>query len=722
MQARTIAAIDRALLPAGDYVSAGLEVIWPDWCFPQKMVGNPAGHRWPFLRRHVPHNWYVDRRWPTAGWLTRDEASLLYNNARQFAGKPALEIGCFCGWSTCHLALAGVQLDALGPLQGRPEFAEAVRTSLQAAGVLERVNLHAGQGCARIDELSRQSSKPWSLFFIDPDHAGFTPREAAKACAAHAADDAMILFHDAACPDVLRALVHLRDAGWQIIIYQTMQIVAAAWRGNVRPVSHRPDPSVVWSLPEHLREFEVSGCPNPVVGMEQPDDASSLFNLGSIYFDLKRPGEALRVLLRSLEKPDASGSILPQCFALVARCYREAGQGGEALRWCLDGRQHFPDEVELALVEAELRLAHNDQAGAEACLKQFLKSQSPVRSADASTVAAVSRIGQMLTALYVSQHRYADAEALWKTALKQTPGNLQAHAALGEVYLQTEQWGQVSNNVDAMMRLGPAGAEEAAVQAGRMQMRQNLFDAARVHLSTAARRFPQSQRLKEMIAEEKQIRLWRSNSSLLATSLTAAGASAKIPRILHQVWLGGAPLDSVARDWQRKLRELHPAWEYRLWTDETIRQLPIAELLPLCRSPSSASNVVRLAAIAIFGGVYLDCDCEPLRPLNDLLDCGAFAAPEEQDSLCNAVFGAAAGHSWIQWQIINLPHYVSRDPPWGPKLMSAAPRDGLTIMPTTYFYPFLWRTPQAMRRAAPETYVIHHWNLSWQANHPSCMS
>lgn len=265
MLKETYALLDRALLPHGDYVSAGLEVVRPDRCFPQMAKADPWISAWPHLRRHVPHNWYIDRRWPQVGWLNRDEASLLYNSALQFAGSAALEIGCFCGWSTCHLALAGVDLDVVDPLLSRGDFAEMVRAHLRAAEVVDRVHFHAGPSPEIVAELGRRLKRRWSLMFIDGDHSGKAPLHDAQACARHAAEDAMILFHDLTSPDVARGFVFLRDQGWHTVLYQTMQIMGAAYRGNVRPVVHRPDPNVAWSLPEHLQGFLVSGCSQPVI-------------------------------------------------------------------------------------------------------------------------------------------------------------------------------------------------------------------------------------------------------------------------------------------------------------------------------------------------------------------------------------------------------------------------------------------------------------------------
>ncbi len=254
----TLAVLERALLPAGDYVAPGLAVVRPDRCFPHMVIGDPRRHPWPYLRREVPHNWYVDRRFPSSGWLNRDEVHLLYHNARLFRGRRGLEVGCFLGWSTCHLALAGLELDVIDPLLARPEFAESVRDSLLAAGVLPAVRLIAGLSPRQVEELAQREGRRWSFFFIDGSHDGEAPLRDAQVCARYAADDAMAVLHDLAAPDVARGLAWFRSQGWRVLLYQTMQIMGVAWRGAVQPIRHRPDPTVSWRLPEHLRDFALS--------------------------------------------------------------------------------------------------------------------------------------------------------------------------------------------------------------------------------------------------------------------------------------------------------------------------------------------------------------------------------------------------------------------------------------------------------------------------------
>jgi predicted O-methyltransferase YrrM len=244
--------------PAGDYVSPGLRRIRPDACFPfMEVLRDRDQVAWRYFRRDIAHNHYTDRRWSHTGFLSRDEAHILYNTALNHSGYRALEIGCWLGWSACHLALGGVELDVIDPALGDPIWFGNVMISLRAAGVYDRVRLIPGASpemTLRLAGLERQS---WGLIFIDGDHDRPGPLRDAMAAHLVATPDAIVLFHDLASPEVAEGLEFLRQEGWNTMIYQTMQIMGVAWRGAARPVGHIPDPAIAWPLPDHLQSFQV---------------------------------------------------------------------------------------------------------------------------------------------------------------------------------------------------------------------------------------------------------------------------------------------------------------------------------------------------------------------------------------------------------------------------------------------------------------------------------
>ena len=249
---RTLSYQAHSQLAADDYVSPGLNVIVPDRCFPHLARGDPAASDWRYLRRGLPHAWLVDRRLPRWGFLNRDEAHILYNLALGFCGKPGLEIGCLFGWSACHIALAGLDLDVIDPLLNDQAVAGSVHASLEAARPPGRVTLIPGRSPAAIDGLAAKRPGGWSLFFIDGDHNGDAPLNDAKICERYAAPDCAMAFHDLMSPDVTDAALYLKARGWWVRVYHTAQIMAVAWRGAVNPPAHQPDPRIDWQIPDHV--------------------------------------------------------------------------------------------------------------------------------------------------------------------------------------------------------------------------------------------------------------------------------------------------------------------------------------------------------------------------------------------------------------------------------------------------------------------------------------
>ena len=162
-------------IPSGDYVSAGLQLVLPDPAFPNMVIGATVQTTWPHMRREITHNWYVDRRNPTVGFVNRDEAAILYNTALRFAGRPCLEIGCWRGWSTAHIALASGGLDVIDPVLADGAFLVDVMASLDRAGILACTVLHSGASPEEVQAIAERTGKRWAFIFIDGNHEGDGP-------------------------------------------------------------------------------------------------------------------------------------------------------------------------------------------------------------------------------------------------------------------------------------------------------------------------------------------------------------------------------------------------------------------------------------------------------------------------------------------------------------------------------------------------------------------
>jgi hypothetical protein len=58
---------------------------------------------------------------------------------------------------------------------------------------------------------------------------------------------------------VAAGLRALAAKGWNVMAYQTAQMMGVAWRGAITPLAHTPDPTQHWEVPAHLDGIPVSG-------------------------------------------------------------------------------------------------------------------------------------------------------------------------------------------------------------------------------------------------------------------------------------------------------------------------------------------------------------------------------------------------------------------------------------------------------------------------------
>jgi hypothetical protein len=241
-----------------DYVSPNLNVPDLSALFPNMIAGDTKALTWPYFRKEIDHTWYTDRRNPQIGFINRDEAAILYSNAQLFSGRRGIEIGAWRGWSTCHLLVSGLaSLHVIEPLLADAEWKREFAAAANGGGATDRAILVAGTSPEEVVRLG-EGGQRWSFAFIDGDHDGQAPTNDALACERYLEATAMVLFHDLVSPHVAAALRALDSRGWKTMVYQTAQIMGVAWRGDIAPVAHKPDPAQKWSVPDHLAGFAFS--------------------------------------------------------------------------------------------------------------------------------------------------------------------------------------------------------------------------------------------------------------------------------------------------------------------------------------------------------------------------------------------------------------------------------------------------------------------------------
>lgn len=222
--------------------------------FPTLVDTDPATCPDPRLRSIVPHIWRTDTREDrgTTGVISVEEASVLWATAHTRAGRRGLEIGSHYGWSTAHLLDAGLTVDAIDPAFGDRRHLSDVSGNLERWINAGSATLWPGFSPEIVPAVARSRNEPYGFAFIDGLHSDGGPARDVEAVLPHLAADAMVVFHDLTFPDVASAVRLLKQKGWKVRLYRTMQVMAAAWREGKPPPVYRGDPNHAYGLPQSV--------------------------------------------------------------------------------------------------------------------------------------------------------------------------------------------------------------------------------------------------------------------------------------------------------------------------------------------------------------------------------------------------------------------------------------------------------------------------------------
>lgn len=200
-----------------------------------------------------------------------------------------------------------------------------------------------------------------------------------------------------------------------------------------------------------------------------------------------------------------------------------------------------------------------------------------------------------------------------------------------------------------------------------------------------------------------------------------------IPRLIHQIWLGGSPPPSV-QSAMASVRRHHPHWEVTIWTDRNLPRLENSALFAAASSAAMKADVLRYELLHTHGGVYLDADFVCHRPVDQLFPPDAeLRLVSEFGVVCNSVMACSPGHPFMRRLIDELarldpscdtssPHLVT-----GPYFVDEQyVEEGLamtapdSLLPGDFFFPPRTRVISALELAAKKQYVTHLGLASWR--------
>ena len=210
--------------------------------------------------------------------------------------------------------------------------------------------------------------------------------------------------------------------------------------------------------------------------------------------------------------------------------------------------------------------------------------------------------------------------------------------------------------------------------------------------------------------------------------------STKIPKIIHQIWLGSTFPECYKRN-QESWKHLHPDWEYKLWTDSDIATFKLVnqDAFDKGRTWAEKANIFRYEIIERFGGVYIDTDFECIQPLDILHIVYEFYAGittiNRPSIINNAFIGARPNHPILQECIANIgkKNYGTKQTEkngtfyFSNMLIELCKNNpcfdlnAIILLPPSYLYPL----PEKKDPINAATYLIlssfavHYWAAEW---------
>lgn len=138
-----------------------------------------------------------------------------------------------------------------------------------------------------------------------------------------------------------------------------------------------------------------------------------------------------------------------------------------------------------------------------------------------------------------------------------------------------------------------------------------------------------------------------------------------VPRIIHQTW----KTEHVPEQWkdaQQSCKDLHPEWEYRLWTDSDATDFIGREYPHLLASFRSypynieRADAIRYLILHYYGGIYIDLDIVCLRSL-EFLRGYDFVMPQTMPvGFSNDFLVGRKGHPFLEKLVTSLPRWNLR--------------------------------------------------------------
>ncbi len=118
-----------------------------------------------------------------------------------------------------------------------------------------------------------------------------------------------------------------------------------------------------------------------------------------------------------------------------------------------------------------------------------------------------------------------------------------------------------------------------------------------------------------------------------------------IPKIIHQIWLGGTEVPRQYLAFMESWKRYHPDWEYHLWTADNMIELQNQNIYDATTNLVQKTNMARYEILYQFGGIYVELGTACFKNIEPLLEGVEFFVKTKADFYyANSLMGCVPHH------------------------------------------------------------------------------